>query len=267
MILLTQDSREEALSSLPRSPNRTAVVFLIFYCTRVPVEQESTTMAIIGERWGLFPKLKEWVAEEKPIWGTCAGMILLSDHAIKQAQGGQSLVGGLDVHVCRNFFGSQTYSCQLDVTLDTKLDGLLGPGYESGGSCPAIFIRAPVILSVGPNVDVLARTVATPHASAKEAVLKSLESANGTEGSMAAVIDCIAGIDLDSSVQPRSKRRRLSKATSNLDTINKSCERSYEVFVAVRQRNILATAFHPELTEDLRWHRCNKPPKFTFFLS
>lgn len=41
------------------------------------------------------------------IWGTCAGMILLSDHALKQATGGQSLVGGLDVHVCRNYFGSQ----------------------------------------------------------------------------------------------------------------------------------------------------------------
>ena len=39
--------------------------------------------------------------------GTCAGMILLSDYAIKQANGGQSLVGGLDVQVCRNYFGSQ----------------------------------------------------------------------------------------------------------------------------------------------------------------
>jgi hypothetical protein len=41
-------------------------------------------MSIVGEKWGLFPKLKDWVAEKKPIWGTCAGMILLSDHAIKQ---------------------------------------------------------------------------------------------------------------------------------------------------------------------------------------
>lgn len=37
-------------------------------------------------------------------------MILLSDHALKQAVGGQSLVGGLDVHVCRNYFGSQVNS-------------------------------------------------------------------------------------------------------------------------------------------------------------
>jgi glutamine amidotransferase PdxT len=41
-------------------------------------------MSIVGEKWGLFPKLKDWVAAKKPIWGTCAGMILLSDHAIKQ---------------------------------------------------------------------------------------------------------------------------------------------------------------------------------------
>lgn len=41
------------------------------------------------------------------IFGTCAGMILLSDHAIKQREGGQSLIGGLDVEVCRNYFGSQ----------------------------------------------------------------------------------------------------------------------------------------------------------------
>ena len=64
-------------------------------------------MSIVGESNGLFKKLKTWVQEGKPIWGTCAGMILLSDHAIKKAESGQSLVGGLDVYVCRNYFGSQ----------------------------------------------------------------------------------------------------------------------------------------------------------------
>ena len=224
-------------------------------------------MAIIGERWGLFPKLKEWVAEEKPIWGTCAGLILLSDHAIKETRGGQSLVGGLDVHVCRNFFGPQMYSCHVDVTLDTNSEGPLVPDYECGGLYPAIFIRAPAILSVGPKVDVLVRMVASPHASAKEVVLKLLESANGTEGSMASVINCLADIELDSPVQPRLKRQRLSKAIPALDTVNNSDENCYEVFVAVRQGNILATAFHPELTEDLRWHRFEKRFKIVFFLA
>jgi pyridoxal 5'-phosphate synthase pdxT subunit len=64
-------------------------------------------MAIIGEKRGLFPALKAWVQAGKPIWGTCAGMILLSEHAIKQCEGGQALLGGLHVEVCRNYFGSQ----------------------------------------------------------------------------------------------------------------------------------------------------------------
>ena len=56
-------------------------------------------MALIGERWGVFPRLKQWVSEGRPVWGTCAGMILLSDHALMQKEGGQSLVGGLNVEV------------------------------------------------------------------------------------------------------------------------------------------------------------------------
>ena len=57
-------------------------------------------MALIGERWGVFPRLKQWVSEGRPVWGTCAGMILLSDHALMMRTGGQALVGGLNVEVC-----------------------------------------------------------------------------------------------------------------------------------------------------------------------
>lgn len=56
-------------------------------------------MALIGERWGVFPRLKRWVSEGRPVWGTCAGLILLSDSALMTKQGGQSLVGGLNVDV------------------------------------------------------------------------------------------------------------------------------------------------------------------------
>lgn len=56
-------------------------------------------MALIGERWGVFPRLKRWVSEGRPVWGTCAGLILLSDHALMTKKGGQSLVGGLNVEV------------------------------------------------------------------------------------------------------------------------------------------------------------------------
>lgn len=78
-------------------------------------------MAIVGEECGLFDALKKWVQSGKPVWGTCAGMILLSDHAIKKAKCGQTLVGGLDCHVCRNYFGSQIQSCELELNLDSSL--------------------------------------------------------------------------------------------------------------------------------------------------
>lgn len=67
---------------------------------------ESTAMALIGERWGVFPRLKRWVSEGRPVWGTCAGMILLSDSALMTKQGGQSLVGGLNVEVSDTYKGS-----------------------------------------------------------------------------------------------------------------------------------------------------------------
>jgi pyridoxal 5'-phosphate synthase pdxT subunit len=212
-------------------------------------------MAIIGERWGLFSLLKEWVAAKKPIWGTCAGMILLSDHTIKQGAGNESIVGGLDVRVCRNFFGSQIYSFQVSITVDPDTTGDLIRGFdESCGKCSAVFIRAPAILSVGPDVTVLARIIAKPHASVRDDVLRLLETAKGSEGSIASIVDSIAEITLNSE-QPRSKRRRLSTLIPSSELMQDDNERSFDVFVAVRQGNVLATAFHPELTEDLRWHR------------
>ena len=204
-------------------------------------------MAIVGERWGLFPKLKDWVAERKPIWGTCAGMILLSDHAIKQAVGGQSLVGGLDVHVCRNFFGSQIYSCEVDIILEPLTSAALNSekiASPSADRCPAVFIRAPAILSVGPNVDVLATMIAKPHKSARSDVLKLITAAKESADSTSSTTD--------STEKHTVKQTRVSSIVDSAENIDES---SFEVFVAVRQDNILATAFHPELTEDTRWHQ------------
>lgn len=212
-------------------------------------------MAIIGERWGLFSLLKEWVAAKKPIWGTCAGMLLLSDHTIRQGAGSESIVGGLDVRVCRNFFGSQIYSFQVSISIDPDATGDLIRGFdESSGKCSAVFIRAPAILSVGPDVTVLARIIAKPHASIRDDVLRLLETAKGSEGSIASIVDSISEITLDSE-QPKSKRRRLSTIIPSSDLMQDDNESSFDVFVAVQQGNILATAFHPELTDDLRWHR------------
>ena len=207
-------------------------------------------MAIVGERWGLFPKLKDWVAEKKPIWGTCAGMILLSDHAIKQARGGQSLVGGLDVRVCRNFFGSQVYSCQVDISLDDSTTAAMAvTSNNSSTKCPAVFIRAPAILSAGPEVNVLASMVAKPHTSARADVLQLIETAKETDSQSSST----DASPIPSGAQIRDKTR-VSTIIECTDKDGKD-DSSFEVFVAVRQGNILATAFHPELTEDPRWHQ------------
>ena len=142
---------------------------------------ESTTMGLVAERWGFVEPLRNWVKAGRPVWGTCAGMILLAERAEGQKQGGQPLLGGLDVTVNRNYFGRQVDSFETD---------LLVPLW---GDAPfhAIFIRAPAIMAVGPMVEILAHVI-----------------------------------------------------TPTGDT----------VIAAARQQNILATAFHPELTNDTRWH-------------
>jgi pyridoxal 5'-phosphate synthase pdxT subunit len=138
---------------------------------------ESTTMGLITERWGMVEPLRAWVHSGRPVWGTCAGMILLAERAAGQKQGGQPLLGGLEVTVNRNYFGRQVDSFETDLTV---------PVFDPP-TCHGVFIRAPGITEYGPGVEPLA-------------------------------------------------------------------ELPGPVYVAVRQGPILATAFHPELTPDLRWH-------------
>jgi 5'-phosphate synthase pdxT subunit len=138
---------------------------------------ESTTMGLVAERWGMVGPLRAWVEAGRPTWGTCAGMILLAERATGQKQGGQPLLGGLDVTVNRNYFGRQVDSFEAILTV---------PVFDPPHT-PGVFIRAPAITEMGPEVEPLA-TLPGP------------------------------------------------------------------VYVAVRQGMILATAFHPELTADTRWH-------------
>jgi 5'-phosphate synthase pdxT subunit len=141
---------------------------------------ESTSMGLVATRWGLVEPLHEWVSSGRPVWGTCAGMIMLAARAAGQKEGGQALIGGLDVTVNRNYFGRQTDS--FETLLDVPQLG--------AEPYPAVFIRAPAITEIGPGVESLA----------------TLQFADQM------------------------------------------------VHVAVRQQAILATAFHPELTTDVRWH-------------
>jgi 5'-phosphate synthase pdxT subunit len=136
---------------------------------------ESTTMRHLIDRWGLRQPLLDFAATGAPLFGTCAGMIVLSKEIV---DGDEPVLPLLDVSVRRNAFGRQldSFEGELSVPLvgDTPVKG--------------VFIRAPVIERVGPNVDVLARL---------------------DDGRI----------------------------------------------VAVRERNIVATAFHPELAGEPRFHR------------
>ena len=110
---------------------------------------ESTAIGRLLARYGVDDALKAAHAAGKPIYGTCAGLILLSREVTADTgeRGGQPTLGLLDVVVARNAFGRQvdSFEAMLDVPA-------LGP--EPLG---AVFIRAPYVVEAGPGVDVLAR--------------------------------------------------------------------------------------------------------------
>jgi 5'-phosphate synthase pdxT subunit len=136
---------------------------------------ESTTMRKLIDRWGLRQPLLDLAAAGAPIFGTCAGMIVLA----REIVGGEDpILPLIDVAVRRNAFGRQLDSFEADLPVP-----VLGDQPVHG-----VFIRAPIIERTGADVDVLARL---------------------DDGRI----------------------------------------------VAVRERNIIATAFHPELAGETRFHR------------
>lgn len=139
---------------------------------------ESTTIGKLLVEWDMLEPLRRRILDGMPVYGSCAGLILLC----KEIEGSdQPRLGVLDATVRRNAFGRQVDSFETDL----HIDGLAGEPLR------AVFIRAPLISRVGEGVRVLAR----------------LDADHG------------------------------------------------ERIVAVRQGNVLATSFHPELTPDLRLHQ------------
>ena len=137
---------------------------------------ESTTIVQLIDIYEMREKLRERILDDRmPTWGTCAGMIVMAGELTDHRPTPLSL---MDTVVSRNAFGRQVDSFESDL----EVSGMDGPPYR------AVFIRAPVFVSVGGEVEVLAR--------------------------------------LDDG-RP----------------------------VAVRQGHMLATAFHPELTDDSRMHK------------
>lgn len=135
---------------------------------------ESTTMGKLLVDWGMLDPLRERIEKGMPVYGSCAGLILLC-REIENSD--QPRLGVLDATVRRNAFGRQVDSFETDLEMPE-----LGPL-----PFQAVFIRAPVLIGVGPKVRVLAKVKGQA--------------------------------------------------------------------VAVRQGNVLATSFHPELTPDVRLHR------------
>ncbi len=106
---------------------------------------ESTTMSMLAVRDGLMEPLREARAQGMPMYGSCAGMIMLADEVL-DARSDQETIGGIGMVVRRNAFGRQVDSFETEV----DVRGL-------GESFPAVFIRAPWVESVGEDVEVLAR--------------------------------------------------------------------------------------------------------------
>ena len=103
---------------------------------------ESTTIAQLAQSFNLFDPIRERISSGMPVYGSCAGMILLADRILDGAQN-QLTFGGIDMTVRRNAFGRQVDSFESDLTFD------LAP-------LQAVFIRAPWVEEVGKDVEVLA---------------------------------------------------------------------------------------------------------------
>jgi 5'-phosphate synthase pdxT subunit len=106
---------------------------------------ESTVMDKLSRAFDLAEPLKDAIRSGLPVYGTCAGLIMLADRVLDRIDGQQSL-GGLDVAVRRNAFGSQLDSFETDLDIA-----------EVGEpAVHAVFIRAPVVEQIGPDVRALA---------------------------------------------------------------------------------------------------------------
>jgi len=113
---------------------------------------ESTTMSKLARTFDLFEPIRQRIKEGLPVFGTCAGMIMLADR-IEDGTADQETLGGLDITVRRNAFGRQVDSFEGDL----DFAGLADPVH-------AVFIRAPWAEDAGPGVEVLARVEGGPAA-------------------------------------------------------------------------------------------------------
>lgn len=103
---------------------------------------ESTAMRRLIDKYDFMDALKEFAAEGKPMFGTCAGLILLAKNLV----GHEPHIGVMDITVERNSFGRQVDSFEADLAIKDVAD-----------SFPAVFIRAPHIVEAGSEVEILSK--------------------------------------------------------------------------------------------------------------
>lgn len=118
---------------------------------------ESTTMGLLMHQFGLDSAVRERSRQGMPVFGTCAGMVLLSGEALDGTEN-QVLLGLMDTKVRRNAFGRQKESFETELAIQAD-------GREL--SVTGVFIRAPVIVEAGPGV--------TPLASLDEGIVAARE--------------------------------------------------------------------------------------------
>ena len=192
-------------------------------------------------------------------------MILLAERCVGASaviQDGQALIGGTDILVCRNYFGSQVSSFEMATPPPPGGDEIDGDGGSS--PYPGVFIRAPAILSAGKDVNVLGKVVATPCRQAA-VVLQELERkiADGETVVQMGVVDALertSGLKyrtvVKSPVEGEEEKKETLAAETTIELPGAADgSNAREVICAVRNENVLCTAFHPELTSDYRWHR------------
>jgi 5'-phosphate synthase pdxT subunit len=143
VLALQGDFREHArmFADIGETPVevRTAEELASVDCLAIP-GGESTAIARLARVYGLVGPLRERLAAGMPALGTCAGMIVLS----REVEGGEPLLPVLDITVQRNAYGRQVDSFEADVDV------------RGIGPVRAVFIRAPRVSRVGPDVEVLA---------------------------------------------------------------------------------------------------------------
>lgn len=230
--------KADASPTVPTSSDPEAEVEFDFLQVRTPGELErcaavilpggeSTSISLIAERTGLLEPLRDFVkVRRRPVWGTCAGLILLAEEANRSKDTGQELIGGLDVRVQRNYFGRQVESFEADLSLPF-LDA------ADGGRFHSVFIRAPVVERVLP-----------PSAASAATALSTTISGTVTAPPRQ---ETKAEVEILARLPGRAKT--LKDKTTTAEQLGEEGD-----IVAVKQGNVFGTAFHPELTGDARIH-------------